>query len=313
MAWVSQRSAQRLRRRRLAQALVLGTVVLVGGLGVWAAQRAGDQTQGQVVAAGVRAEIAQDLPPEESSSPSTPPTPATAPEASNLIQLPQVAGLLLPEALAALEAAGLTGVSDQPQYPAEQSLVSMTDPTAGTLIEPGTEVRLSVQSIVPDPTPTYDLAPVAYTVLAENFATADTSTDFLTEVARNADELAALLLALDLREVGPVNFDTSVVLYFATVQSSSCPLAPLVSLVYRADDSRIYPVTQIAPIAEPNWVCNADAQSHGTLLSVPRTDLPRTDFTLWIDALRFGDADPRICCADPQQVSVDGLLLDGRD
>jgi len=181
----------------------------------------------------------------------------------------------------------------------------MTEPTAGTLLEPGAEVRLSVQS--PDPTPTYDLAPVAHTVLAENFATADTSTDFVTDIATNADELAALLLALDLREVGPVNFDTNVVLYFATTQSGTCPLAPLVSLVYRADDSRLYPVTEIVPIADPNWVCTADAKSHGTLLSVQRTDLPSTDFTLWINARRFGDPDPSICCTDPQQVSVDGL------
>lgn len=148
-----------------------------------------------------------------------------------------------------------------------------------------------------------DAVAVPHKVLAEDFATGATATDFLTEIATDAQQLDELLSALDLDLGGgeTVDFNTSVVLYFATVQSGTCPLAPLETLAYRVDDSRIYPMTVIAPIDDPNWACTADAQARGTLVSVERSDLPKTDFSLWIDE------STRTCCIDVQIVSVAGF------
>lgn len=115
-----------------------------------------------------------------------------------------------------------------------------------------------------------------------------------------ADTTAFVDLWQELGLVGSppaIDFISRVVLYFGAVESSSCPLGPLLGLVYNHGNQSIHPL--MSPVASAQdadpgvMTCTADARRHALLVSIERGDLPDGAFSLWIS-----EEDPPGCCLD---------------
>ena len=115
-----------------------------------------------------------------------------------------------------------------------------------------------------------------------------------TEVADTSIEWQALWATLHLaNEPPPVSFDTSVVIYFAPAESSSCPYRALDAVQFDPATRRLYPVIPIdvEPDAAGAFECTADANPHAVIVAIDRADLPSEPFDVWVD-----NADPPACC-----------------
>ena len=213
------------------------------------------------------------------------PTPAGGSD----LYMPNVGGLERSEAESVLAALGISFRVEQIGLGATATeIVAFAEPTVGTALADGDTVVLFVA-----PGATADnrtVTPVEVVVLAEDFG----GESFSTAVATTQDELDALAdrLGLAPSDVASVDLDSSVILYFGTVASPSCPLEPSRRLLFDASDGWLYPHTQYVGSEDPERTCPAVAVPRGLLVAVDRWHFPDGPVSLWVGP------DRAQCCPD---------------
>jgi len=131
-----------------------------------------------------------------------------------------------------------------------------------------------------------EVASIPFTVLAEDLAEGEPYSVAV------IDNLGAVVVAAP-----AVDFDTHVVFVFDLAESSSpeCQVRPMSDLVFDWRSGRLYPLVLLEGQESVKDLvrCLADAGQHRIVVSVERSVLPDSAFTLWINS-----GNPPVCCTD---------------
>jgi hypothetical protein len=132
---------------------------------------------------------------------------------------------------------------------------------------------------------TPELSLIDHVVLVDGEAVGEPWT---TGVASTSDELTELWGDLGLQGAAPaVDFTNDVVLYFNPAESGSCRFGPLDGVAHDPATGRVFPVLPYedpaADVIDGERICTSDANPHAILVQVVRTDLPTTDFVVWVN------------------------------
>ncbi len=124
--------------------------------------------------------------------------------------------------------------------------------------------------------------PLPFRLVVEDARTLVGPGHFETRLVETSESLVELWAELGL--VGPspeIDFESSVVLYFAAVHGSTCPLGSIQGVTYDPQSRLVYPEAPI--LRSEGNTCTADAIPHAILVTVDRADLPNGDFELSAD------------------------------
>ncbi len=130
-----------------------------------------------------------------------------------------------------------------------------------------------------------ELSLIDYVVLVDGEAVGEPWT---TGVSSTSDELTELWGELGLQGAAPaVDFTDDVVLYFNPAESGSCRFGPLDGVAHDPATGRVFPVLpyvdSATDVIDGERTCTDDANPHAILVEIARSDLPSTDFVVWVN------------------------------